>query len=98
MTPAERGEIIKQTRERLGLSKAAAAHQAGISATTWRLIEKGNPPMVPTPATLVSMAKTLGLDATTWQPQERPTVELNRGPIVQAFRCPNCGHLTALDD
>jgi transcriptional regulator with XRE-family HTH domain len=62
MAPSQRpqralGQAIRQLRERRGVTQEAVAHQAGVTAATYGMIERGQ--SNPTWATLTDIANAL---------------------------------------
>jgi len=55
------GEVARAARERLGLTQAQVARQAGIAANVYGRIERGG--MMPAVPTLRKLARTLGISA-----------------------------------
>ena len=64
MAPSQRpqgglGKAIRQLREKRGLTQEAGAHEAGVTASTYGLIERGH--SNPTWATVRDVATALGV-------------------------------------
>jgi transcriptional regulator with XRE-family HTH domain len=64
MAPSQRpqralGQAIRQVREKRDLTQEAVAHQAGVTASTYGLIERGQ--SNPTWATVQDIASALGV-------------------------------------
>jgi transcriptional regulator with XRE-family HTH domain len=64
MAPSQRpqralGKAIRQLREQRGTTQEAVAHEAGVTAATYGLIERGQ--SNPTWATLTDIAQALGV-------------------------------------
>jgi transcriptional regulator with XRE-family HTH domain len=64
MAPSQRpqrglGKAIRQLREKRGLTQEAVAHEAGVTASTYGLIERGH--SNPTWATVRDVATALGV-------------------------------------
>lgn len=64
MAPSQRpqsglGNAIRQLREKRGLTQEAVAHEAGVTASTYGLIERGQ--SNPTWATVRDIAEALGV-------------------------------------
>lgn len=64
MAPSQRpqralGKAIRQLREKKGVTQEAVAHEAGVTAATYGLIERGQ--SNPTWATLSDIADALGV-------------------------------------
>jgi len=64
MTPSQKpqralGKAIRELREKRGLTQEAVAHEAGVTASTFGLIERGQ--TNPTWATVVGIAEALGV-------------------------------------
>lgn len=64
MTPSQRpqlalGQAIRELREKRGLTQEAVAHDAGVTASTYGLIERGQ--SNPTWATVDDIASALGV-------------------------------------
>ena len=64
MAPSQRpqldlGKAIRQLREKRGLTQEAVAHEAGVTASTYGLIERGQ--SNPTWATVRDIATALGV-------------------------------------
>lgn len=64
MAPSQRpqralGQAIRQVREKRDLTQEAVAHQAGVTASTYGLIERGQ--SNPTWATVEDIASALGV-------------------------------------
>lgn len=64
MTPSAQhqqalGKAIRELREKKGLTQEAVAHDAGVTASTFGLIERGQ--TNPTWATVIGIAEALGV-------------------------------------
>lgn len=64
MAPSQRpqralGQAIRELRDRRGLTQEAVAHEAGVTASTYGLIERGQ--SNPTWATVEDIASALGV-------------------------------------